>query len=182
VVSVSASYRAAGVSQAVAGVASATEAMTAVAREHTEQRRIASSGFSVWPAHDQQGRPDGFEARHGVRIVLPDLDTAGEFLGALAEAVGDRLTVESVALEVAETAAALTAAREAAYADARDRAAHLAGLDGKTLGELRAVEENGATPGVPVGVARMAAAKDMSFAPGEASITTSVTATWLLED
>ena len=63
----------------------------------------------------------GFEARHGLVIAVADLAVAGRMLARLAEAVGNRLVVESVSLEVGDPVAARTAAREVAFADARTR-------------------------------------------------------------
>lgn len=181
VVQVAASHRAAGVAEAFAGVTSATEAMSTVARQHTDPAKIASTDFSVWPASDDQGRPAGFEARHGLRVVVTDLAGAGRLLSALAAEVGDRLQVESVSLEVADPGAALIEARELAFADARSRAEHLAGLGAATLGEVVSIVEGGSSV-QPMGAAPMAfrEAKDVAFEPGEKAISAFVTVTWQL--
>jgi uncharacterized protein YggE len=182
VVRVAASHRAADVTTAFDGVTSAVDAMAAVAREHTEPERIASSDFSVWPAYDDQGRPAGFEARHGLVIGVADLAVAGRLLAGLAETVGNRLTVESVSLEVGDPLAARTTAREAAFADARARAEHLAGLGGAFLGEVVRMVEGGASdaPAEALGGRVMAMAKDVSFQPGQRSVGATVTVTWAL--
>ena len=182
VVRVSASHRAADVTAAFDGVTSAVEAMAAVALEHADPERVASSDFSVWPAYDDQGRPVGFEARHGLVIAVADLAVAGRMLARLAEAVGNRLVVESVSLEVGDPVAARTAAREVAFADARTRAEHLAGLGGASLGEVVRVVEAGSSdaPAEALGGRMMAAAKDVSFQPGQQSVGATVTVTWAL--
>lgn len=183
VVRVAAAHRAAGVAEAFAGVTSATDAMAATARRFTDPAKIASTDFSVWPAYDNEGRPAGFEARHGLRVVVTDLVAAGGLLTALADAVGDRLQVESVSLEVADPSAALTEARTAAFADARARAEHLSTLSDAVLGEVVTVSEGGSSAqpleAAPVAL-RAAAAKDVSFEPGERAITAYVTVTWRL--
>jgi len=95
--------------------------------------------------------------------------------------VGDRLQIEGVSLEVSDPAAAQTAAREAAYADATERAEHLAGLGGATLGEVVSmVEGGGAMPRMADFRPMAAAARDVSFEPGESTINSVVTVTWLL--
>ena len=91
------------------------------------------------------GRPAGFQARHSLVIRCPDIEAAGGLLTALADAVGDRLEVEGVSLEVADQSGAVVAAREAAYADAVDRATHLAALAGAELGDVQDVVEGGAS-------------------------------------
>lgn len=181
VLQVGAGHRASDLVTALDGMTSTLDAMAAVARDHTEERHISSTDLQVWPAYDDQGRPDGFEARHGLRITVPDLATAGRLVSALAAAVGDRLRVDAVTLEVADRAEALTAAREAAFADARARAEHLAALGGLRLGALVQVVEGGmATPRPMVFAAAARAAKDVSFQAGEQAVTADLTVTWEL--
>ena len=174
-------HRAPGVADAVAGVDSGVRLAGEVARRFTTPARIGSGGLNLWPAHDQQGQQVGFEARHQLVIACDDLDVAGKLVGALAAEVGDRLQIEGVSLEVSDPAAAQTAAREAAYADATARAEHLAGLSGATLGEvLQLVEGGGAMPLMGAAPMFAAAARDVAFEPGESTLNSSVTVTWLL--
>lgn len=181
VVRVAAAHRAAGVAEAFAGADSAVESMAEVARRHTEQRRISSTDVSVWPAYDQQGQPSGFEARHGLRVVVPDIAAAGRLLGELAVEVGDRLQVESVSLEVGDQASAREDARAAAFADARSRAEQLAALSGSAVGPVVSIAEGGFVEGpVEQAVSLRSAAKDTAFQPGERAVATSVTVTWEL--
>ncbi|MCB0907337.1 MAG: SIMPL domain-containing protein [Nocardioidaceae bacterium] len=181
VLQVGAGHRASDLATALDGMTSALDVMASVARDHTEPRLISSTDLQVWPAYDDQGRPDGFEARHGLRITVPDLATAGRLVSALAAAVGDRLRVDSVTLEVADRGEALTTAREAAFADARARAEHLAALGGLRLGALVQVVEGGmATPRPMVLAAASRAAKDVSFQAGEQAVTADLAVTWEL--
>jgi len=173
-------HRAPGVADAVAGVDSGVRLAGEVARRFTTPGRIGSQGLNLWPAHDQEGRQVGFEARHQLAIACDDLDVAGKLVGALAAEVGDRLQIEGVSLEVSDPSAAQTAAREAAYADATARAEHLAGLSGATLGEVVAVVEGGGATPLMADFRPMAAAPDVSFEPGESTISSAVTVTWLL--
>lgn len=181
VVRVAASHRAAGVAEALAGADSAADEIVAVGREHTEASRIASANLNLWPAFDNEGRPSGFEARHALSITCADVQAAGALLSALAGRVGDRLQVESLALEVGDASRALAQARAAAYADAVSRAQHLAELAGVRLGEVQAMAE-GFAPAAPFGEAggAMRDAKAMSIAPGETTIGGSLTVTFEL--
>lgn len=181
VVRVAASHRALGVAEAFAGVSSAIAAISSEARKVTEERRIASTGIQIWPAHDREGRQSGFEARHSLQIGCPSLEAAAGLLQALVDAVGDRLQVEGVSLEVSEPDVLQTEAREAAYADAVTRATHLASLAGATLGAIVALGEQGRAEFAAEG-ARVASFKaDAALEPGEMSFGASVTGTWLLE-
>lgn len=182
VVRVSAAHRADGVEEACAGVASAVESIGTVARRFADGSQVASADFSVWPAHDREGRPAGFEARHAVSVTVTDVTEAGRLLTELAREVGDRLRVDGVSLEVGDPVPAQVAAREAAFADARVRAAQLAALGGATLGEVVSVVEGGgsAQPLEPRPQMARAADSEMAFEPGERALATSVTVTWRL--
>ncbi len=139
----------------------------------------ARRSLQIWGEHDEKNRTSGFQARHSLVIRCPDIEAAGGLLTALAEAVGDRLEIEGVSLEVDDQTAATAAAREAAYADAVDRATHLAGLAGATLGDVQEVTEGGGVGGGPVRALK-AMSDSASFQPGETSIGSSVTVTFQL--
>jgi len=175
VVRVAAVHRAAGMAEALSGAESARAAVVAAAGGLV----VSSTDLSVWPAHDAEGRRAGFEARHALTITGGDLESAGALVGRLAEEVGDRLQVESVALSVGDPTAALTEAREAAFAEARTRAEHLAGLAEATLGEVQDVAEGAGAP-VARGNELAAMKADVGFAPGQTQLTSTVTVTWVI--
>jgi uncharacterized protein YggE len=181
---VAAVHRDAGLSEALAGAESARSSVVGTARRYVDAARIASTNLSVWPAHDNEDRPVGFEARHSLTIRCDDLGQAGALVTALAADVGHRLRVESVSLVVADPADALLTARERAFADARSRAQHLAGLAGAELGGVQAITEGGrghpddwADADAGPGGAFMSRA---SFEPGERAISISLTVTFEL--
>jgi uncharacterized protein YggE len=182
VVRVAASQRSAGVAEALAGANSAADEIVSVGGEHTEASRIASTNLNVWPAYDNQGRPSGYEARHSLSIVCTDVRAAGRLLGELAGRVGDRLQVEGLGLEVGDVGRATGQARAAAYADAVARATHLAELAGLQLGPTQAIAEGGAMV-QPIGEARGMAhtsEADVSIAPGETTVSASLTVSFEL--
>ena len=143
--------------------------------------QLASLDLNVWPAHDQQGQPAGYEARHAMSITCADVEQAGAIITALAESVGDRLQIEGVSLTVRDPAPALDQARESAFADAQRKATQLAGLAGVQVGEVLQIAEGGATPAPYGGGAELRAMKsDVGFVPGETAISASVTVTFSL--
>jgi len=178
VVRVAATHRADGVADALGGADSAARQVIETGAGFTSPERIATSSVQIWSDHDQHGDPAGFRARHALTLRCDDIAAAGALLAALAESVGDRLEVEGVSLEVADQAAGLRAAREAAYADAVDRATQLATLAGAELGEPQEVVEGGAAAG-PVRLARAMAAEAV-LSPGETALSSSVTVTFRL--
>jgi hypothetical protein len=181
VVRLSAVARGTGVAEAYESMSSAAGAVVEVARRHTEQRRIASTGITVWPWHDHSGTRLGYEARHAFAIGCADLSAAGAMLGELAAGVGDALAVDSVGLEVTEDHGAGDKAREAAFHDARDRAAALARMAGAGLGAVQTIVEGDAGQGAPGPMPRMAMVHDAgAIEPGEATVTSTVTVVWEL--
>lgn len=182
VVRVSVSHRADGVAEAFAGVDAAARLVGQVGRDFTESTKIASIELNVHPAYDNQGQPVGFEARHGLMIACADLTSAGGLLTQLALHVGNRLSVDGISLDVTDKSSAVSQAREAAFADARARAEHLARLGGGVLGPVLSLLEGGAGRTSRGGFAEMAKVVDAAIEPGETSIGASVTVTWALAD
>ena len=180
VLRVATSGRADGADEAFAAAAEAATRVAQVARRHTDARHVATTGVHLWPWHDQQGEPRGFEARHTVAVRCPDAAAAGPLLDDLVAEVGDALQLEGLSLEVTDTAAAHATATEAAYADARGRAARLAALSGAALGSVQhVVEGSTAAAGTPRD-ARSAAEAMVRIEPGESVVAAAVTVTFEL--
>ncbi|MDQ4052879.1 MAG: SIMPL domain-containing protein [Actinomycetota bacterium] len=175
-VRVAAVHRDSGLSEALAGAESAREGVVATSCRYVDASRVASTNLSVWPAHDHEGLPSGYEARHSLTIRCDDLAQAGALVTALAADVGHRLQVESVSLVVADPSRALRLARERAFADARARGEHLAGLARATLGQVQSVTEGG-SPSEPMPVVGdlRAVKAEASFEPGETAVPASLT-------
>lgn len=181
VVRLSAVARGSGVADAYEAMTSAAASVVDVARRHTDERRIASTGITVWPWHDHTGTRQGYEARHSYVIGCDDLPGAGTMLAELAAEVGDGLAVDSVGLEVTEDHGAGDKAREAAFHDARDKAAQLARLAGAGLGAvLTLVEGDAGREPSPMPVMAMARDSAGGLEAGETTVTTSVTVVWEL--
>ena len=181
VVRLAAFARGSGVAEAYAAMAAAAATVVEVAHRHTEERRVASTGISVWPARDYEGRESGYDARHSYAVTCPDLATAGALLDELAGQVGDALAVDGVALEVTEDHGAGDRAREAAFRDARERAAQLARMAGAGLGAVQTIVEGDPDRGPsPMPRMALASASAAGLEPGEASVTTTVTVVWEL--
>ncbi|WP_395658882.1 SIMPL domain-containing protein [Nocardioides sp.] len=172
VVHVAATFSAASLAEALAGAESARASVVTVARRFTDE--IASQHLSV-------GREDhpgpGYHARHALLVRCAGLDEAGALVTALADEVGDRLSVDHVGLEVSDTADAERLAREAAFTDAREKAEHLAAQAHGTLGQVESVTEGG-TPGSPRFARALAASAH--FEPGETTVEQQLTVTFEL--
>lgn len=184
VVQVELVFEARGVAEALAGVDSAVRLAGEVARRHTDAAKIASRQLNVWPRHDPEGRRTlGYEAHHGLAVGCSDIDAAGRLLAELAAEVGDRLRVEGISLEISEPGPLEDEAREAAYADARRKAEHLASFGDHTVGRLVAVVEgrSGGVRPMAAGYAMEASFSKAEIEPGESTLQATVTATWELD-
>ncbi len=182
VVRLAAVARGAAVAEAYEAMSASAASLVEVAGRHTEERRIASTGITVWPWHDHSGTRLGYEARHAYTVGCADLAGAGAMLAELAREVGDGLAIDSVGLEVTEDHGAGGKAREAAFHDAKERAAALARLAGAGLGAVQTIVEGDAGQGGPGPMPKMAMMRDSAggIEPGEATVTTSVTVVWEL--
>jgi uncharacterized protein YggE len=173
------------VAAALATADSAFRAMAAAARAAgTDDRDIRTTGLTVHPHHDHQGRQAGYVARMPMSLVLRDLSTAGDVLSAVIEAGGDHSRVQGAALGMEDPLPAQALAREQAFAHAREQAEQLAALAGRTLGPvLRITAADGAgqpggwEKGFALGASRMA----VSVEPGASTVTATVRVRFALD-
>lgn len=171
------------VAQALTAVA---DALTAVL-ERTAGHRSGTvppprtQGLNLFTRHDREGRQViGYTASQQLRLTLPGTDLAGEVITALSEAAGDALGIDNLSLTVADSADLLVSAREAAFADARNRAAQYAALAGRELGTVRRVRDLPSAGAGPMPkLARMAAdGAAMPVEGGEHTVSAAVTVRW----
>jgi uncharacterized protein YggE len=173
------------VAAALAGAAEGSTAVGAVVREHgvadADLRTLDAGVNQRW---DNTGVAVGFSAQQRLAVTVRRLESVGEILEAAASAVGNALLVDSVRLDVSDRTEGLRRARDAAFADARDKAQQYAALSGSDLGAVLGVAEGGVTP---VSGRRemklMAASMDSGGMPvegGDLDLGASVTVTWEL--
>lgn len=148
-----------------------------------EDRDIRSTHHHVGEEYaGSEHRRAGFRAEQGLTLRIRDVSSVTAVVDALVESVGDDFRMHGLGWAVSDEAPLAARAREAAYHDARDKAAQLAALSERTLGELRWIKESEGFGGGPVRLAAMQA-DATGFAPerGETEVSVSVTARWSLE-
>lgn len=103
---------------------------------------LRTSGYQVRQeySHPEQ-RPAGYHVSNTILATVRDLTTLGDAIDAAVGAGANR--IQSVRLDLADKADALRRAREAAVADARDKAEQHARLSGMRLGMPLAIVESG---------------------------------------
>jgi uncharacterized protein len=152
------------------------------------ERALQTTRVSVQPDWEHSGRRPvltGYVARVGVAVTLDDPAGVGRVLTAAVEAGGDAARVHSISWQLRDLAAAESAARAAAFSDARSRAEQYASLADRTLGAVVEIDETGdgfrpRRHGRDNVVFRGAAAMDMDVDRGEVDVTATVTVTWEL--
>jgi uncharacterized protein YggE len=116
-------------------------------------------------------------------VTTTDLTGFGRLLNAAVNAVGNDLGLDGLQFDVADKAPLVEQARELAFAQARQKADHLAGLVGQTIGSIAAVAETHShTP-----IRAMAAAgkgmalgfdQEIGVTPGEQTVEVSLEVCW----
>lgn len=105
---------------------------------------IRTTGLSINPVYDYSGsteRLTGYSVNQRARVTVRDLARAGKAMAAAASAGGNAVRINSVSLDIADRAALLEQARNAAVADATAKARQYAEASGQQLGEVTSLKE-----------------------------------------
>jgi uncharacterized protein len=172
------------VAAALAGAAEGITRVAQVVRDHdVADADIRTLDAGVNQRWDNTGVPVGFTAQQRLAVTVRRLESVGRILEAAAGAVGNALLVDQVRLDVSDRSEGLRRARDAAFADARDKAQQYAGLSGAELGAVLGMAEAGAVPVQRREMKLMAASMDTGGMPvegGDLDLGASVTVTWEL--
>lgn len=173
----------ADVSTAMRDAANRTDAVTTALRGlGLHDRDLRTVGLNVHRRHNRGGVVAGYRALHTLAVTCHEVDRAGALLAAAGDAAGNDLAIDHVGLEIEDRSAVLQQARQAAFEDARLRAAAYAVLAGRELGAVQTVVEGtSAGPPAPRGGMQMMAATesaDLRVEGGESSLSAAVTVTW----
>ena len=180
------------------GVANAAaNRMTSALREQgVEEQDIQTAEFSVRPRFGEppvqpapaepqdESEIRGYIVTNLVEVQIRDMERVGEVLQAAVEAGGDAARVRGVSFTLEDNEELLQAAREAAFADAQQRANHYAQLAERELGPLVSLSEavESDPPRRPSEGAAAAGAEPQAVpvTPGEEEVTVRITAVWAL--
>ncbi|MCU0270913.1 MAG: SIMPL domain-containing protein [Acidimicrobiales bacterium] len=187
VVSFGVSIKRPTVDAAVADVAAVSTAMLDAAKANgVQDADVQTHRYSISPEfiYPENGRPtpDGFRVANTWEVRIRDLAIAGATIDAVTAAGGDDVVLQGVSFSLEDDTAALQAARDAAFADARAKAEQYATLSGQPLGAAEAISDVVVTPetldyeGAEAGFAadELAAPATTPFSPGEVSTTVTV--------
>ena len=152
-----------------------------------EANAIRTESIQLHPRYehirDGNGRSSqslvGYRASNTVRVQLRELSSAGDAIDAASQAGANR--IDSIGFEVSDPAAALVAAREAAWQDAKRQAEQLADLAGTGLGEVRNLTTHNTHAGPIQEMALARSAMDsVPISPGQQNVSVHLSVSWSL--
>lgn len=168
--------------QLVSEAAQKMDAALAAAREFgIAEEKTRTLGYNLWveTAQDPEtGRPTGeirYHLSHQVQVTTNNIASVGELLAGIVNAGAN--AVSGVNFTVEDSKSLVMEAREAALTDAKERAEHIAGQMGISLGKPILVTEGGGVSPVydrAIGGGGFAEAAAPSVTPGSFSVSVSV--------
>jgi len=150
----------------VAIQATRTDVSTALAQANSTARQVLhtlrdvgvapkdvkTTGLSIHPVYDYSDNGPavitGYSASERMTVAVKALETAGEVLGAAADAGGNAVRISGIKLGIADTEALMQQARGDAVEEAIKKAREYAASTGRDLGEVISVRE--VTPGTAI--------------------------------
>jgi uncharacterized protein YggE len=180
------SVRRADVSKALdAANAAETNLRNALIKNGVAKADLQTSDVSVYPSYDNRGHRNGYAVNETVTAKLRNLAKAGAVMSKAVSAAGNEAVLQGVSFSLEDNKALLTQARDAAYADARDKAGQYAKLSGRALGKVELVTESTSAP-VDLHGSYASAGSSAKLAsavpidPGSQQVSVSVTVRWAL--
>jgi len=166
-----------------AAAGTATRLLSILADGGVSSRSVRTSDLTLGPRTEyQNGRQLllGYQAGQRLTVLLEGLHGIEGLLTDVATLGGEGVRIDGVTLTAGHPQEAMAAAREAAFADATEKARQLATLAGRPLGEVQWIDERPSGGGPrPMMAMRAAAAEAMPVATGDTQLTTEVTVHWL---
>lgn len=158
--------------------------IAAVQAAGVAENDIQTANYSIWPEYKYNndgttGELVGYRVNHLVNIKVRAMETTGDVIAAAVDAGAN--AVHGISFTVSDPNVVTGEAREAAMANAREKAEDLAGLSGGSLGVVVSVSESSWAP-YPVDGRSVAedAANAPPINPGETMVTVELTVVWEL--
>src|SRR4051812_1097279 len=139
---------------------------------------LQTTDVTVSPRWDNRGRQDGFTAHSSVQVKVTSVARAGAIIDAAVAAGATETSGPS--FDRSDRSELYRNALKAAFADARGKAATLAGEAGASLGAVRRMEESPGLQPMPLFAARAAGDSATPVEPGTTEVQATVTVTFSL--
>jgi uncharacterized protein YggE len=174
-------------------LASANRSASAVQKSlfdnDVQKKDLQTSGLNIQPEYDYSNnaapRLKGYQVTESIGAKLRDLGRAGDVIGKAIGAGGNAIRVNGISLDLEDTGALVSSARDKAFADAKAKAEQYARAAGRSLGDVISISEDVTTPTpvpMPYGL-NATSAKDMAsvpIEPGSQDVSVSVTVLFAL--
>jgi uncharacterized protein YggE len=155
------------------------------------KKDIQTSGLDISPnyTYTKSGSPvlKGYSVSESVNAKLRNLATAGDAIGKVVTSGGNAVRVNGISLDLEETGALVSRARDKAFADAKAKAEQYSKVSGRPLGAVLSIAEKVAEPApVTMGYAQPAAGSlayksaDVPIQPGSQKVGVSVTVVYAM--
>jgi uncharacterized protein len=155
--------------------------IAAVQNAGVDSKDVRTTEVTLQPQYGGVGGTiNGYRANNSVRVTIRKLDTASHVLGVIVGTGGDATRINSVHYSIEDNSQLLKDARARAFQDAKNRAEQYAQLANLRLGHVISISETGAAPPAPTPMPRAPMATDVPLAPGQQTVSFSVTVVWQL--
>lgn len=135
------------------------------------KKDLQTSGLNISPEYGYPNnaapRLKGYQVSESISAKLRDLGRAGDAIGKAVSAGENAVRVNGISLDLEDTGALVSSARDKAFADARTKAEQYAKAAGRSLGEVVSIAEDVTAPSaIPMEyVASAAPAADLARVP-----------------
>ena len=168
---------------------SAAAVQKSLIENKVQKKDLQTSGLNIQPEYDysKQGVPriKGYQVSESVTAKLRDLGRAGDVIGKSVSAGGNAVRVNGISLDLEDTSALVSSARDKAFANAKAKAEQYARAAGRSLGEVISIAEDVTAPSpIPMGYPAAAyALRDVAsvpIEPGSQDVSVNVTVVFAL--
>ena len=159
---------------------SMTNVMAAIKNQGVLDADITTSHFRIREEYDysrQTRKKVGYSISNGLTVIVRQTDSTAAVIDAAVAAGGDHIEFSNIDFSFSDSSALEREAREAAVADMREKASHLAEFAGRELGDLKMlsdvpidVDAGGYSRNDMLMAASMEAAYDIPIAVGDDDI------------
>lgn len=158
----------------------ATKLIAALESGGVAEKDIQTSNYALNPQYDYSKNTQqilGYRVTNTVSAKIRTIDKAGKIIDAATGIGGNDVVVQSVRFDIEDNTQLLSAAREAAWNDAKAKADQLASLAGRTLGSAQSITETvtSTPPPVVYGAIAQDARESTPIQPGEQTLTVTIT-------
>jgi uncharacterized protein YggE len=174
------------VSSAFAAANTAMSAVQTSLRGHgVAAKDLSTSNVSLQSRYTAKGMGDGYTVNEGLTATLHDIARAGQQISAVVAAGGKLVRVDGVSLDLTDTGALVSKARDSAFADAKSKAQQYARDAGRQLAAVVSITQQAQQPQQRFlngyGLAESAAAgATVPIAAGSQDVAVQVTVTFAL--